>query len=387
MINHTTSLALLLALLTSGNAIAVDDLVLDKIIAIVNDGVVLASDLRAESSLLKQQAASNRQTLPPDSVLRERVLQRLIDQEIQRQHAKEIGIVVDANSVNRAIEQIARGNNMDTLQLRQTMQSQGFNYSHFRSTIEQELLLSRLIQRDVESRIRVSEQEIDDFVDTLNNNADDQQQYLIQHILIAVAPSATAEELSKAQTRASDVLDQLEAGDSFSQVAVAHSDGAQALKGGDLGWRTLQEVPDFLAEALRNLDVGSLSKPLRSQNGLHIVRLANKRSGSQTAVEQTLARHIFLAGDQAGKAESILATIRKRIAAGESFASMAAEFSEDPNSSANGGELPWFSTGQMPAEFGTNRCGGYDRQSQPAFSNPIRLAHNRSNRAQSGGTE
>jgi len=157
---------------------------------VVNEGIVLESEIEREIAFIRDQAQSNRQPLPDDEALRSRVLELLIDQEIRRQHAQRLGIAIDASSVNRAIEQVARSNNMDTLRFRETLQQQGFDYDQFRRNIEQELLLQRLIQRDVESRIRVSAQEIDDFVDSVNNEAIEQQRYRLQHILVAVASSA-----------------------------------------------------------------------------------------------------------------------------------------------------------------------------------------------------
>ena len=192
---------ILVLLAWAGVAASAEDVVLDQIIAVVNDGVVLSSDVHQEMQFFKQQANSTRQPVPPDDVLRTRVLEQLIDQEIQRQHAQNLGVAVDASSVNRRIEQIAGNNNMDTLQFSKTLQQQGFDYDHFRHSVERDLLLTRLLQRDVESRIRVSVQEIDDFVAAMNNDGDQQQRYKIEHILVAVPPSAPADELAAAEAR------------------------------------------------------------------------------------------------------------------------------------------------------------------------------------------
>ncbi|MFK7855534.1 MAG: peptidylprolyl isomerase [Granulosicoccus sp.] len=339
-------LCCILSMLFWQSAVA-QDVVLDRIRAVVNEGVILDSDIAAATEFYKKQAQSNRQALPPDNVLAERVLEQLIDEEIRRQHARKLGVAVDPGSVNRAVEQIARNNNMDSLQFRQTIQQQGFNYNQFRQNIEQELLFQRLIERDVQARIRVSAQEIDDYVDSVKNDVEDQRRYRIQHILLAVPPSASAQDNEAAQARAQAILQRLNNGDDFSEVAAAESDGARALKGGDLGWRTLQEVPAFLAAALRGMNPGDLSEPLKSSNGLHIIKLTDRQSGDQTQQAETLARHIFIAGDDAN-IESRLNGVRERIQSGESFKAIAAEVSEDPNSASNSGELPWFSQGQMP---------------------------------------
>lgn len=338
-----------LALLPAYNLWA-QDVVLDQIRAVVNEGVILDSDIAFATEFYKQQAQSNRQALPPDEVLGERVLEQLIDQEIRRQHAKEIGVAVDPGTVNRAVEQIARNNNMDTLQFRQTIQQQGFNYNQFRQNIEQELLLQRLIERDVQARIRVSSQEIDDYVESARNDVADQRRYRIQHILVAVPPSASAQDNDAATVRAQAILERLRGGDDFSAIAAAESDGARALQGGDLGWRNLQEVPAFLAAALVTMDPGDISEPLRSANGLHVIQLSDRQSGDQTQQEETLARHIFIAGD-GDDVEQELMEVREKLEKGISFELMAEEMSEDPNSASKGGELPWFTQGQMPDEM------------------------------------
>jgi len=327
------------------------DVVIDTIVAVVNEGVVLSSELTAEVAYLKLQAKTNNQNLPQDSVFRERVLERMIDQQIQRQHAEKLGITVDASSINRAIEQVAQGNNMSSQQFQQTLLSQGFDYDYYRKSIETELLLSRLVQRDVQSQIRVSKQEIDDFV-SASKKSGQQQRYRVQHILLAVPASAAQAEVDKARTRANSVLAKLKEGQDFAKTAAANSDGARALEGGDLGWRALQELPAFLATALQSMSTGDISEPLRSPNGFHIVKLNDKDDQSKDIRSETLARHIFIASDL-DNAEQKLLQIKQRIAAGEAFEILAQEFSEDPNSASQGGELPWFFQGQMPEEIET----------------------------------
>ena len=266
---------------------------------------------------------------------------------MQSQHARQLGISVDPGSINSAVEQIARNNNMDTQRFRETLRQQGFDYNLFRSNIERELLLQRLIERDVQTRVRVSQQEIDDFVDAAKNDVAEQQRYRLSHILIAVPPGADEAQLAAATTRAEAVLEQLRTGVDFAQVAAASSDGARALQGGDLGWRTLQELPQFLTAAVRTLSQGDLAGPLRSDNGLHVVQLADKQSGDLTTQAETLARHIFISGDDPAIETTLLAA-RTQIANGTPFGELAAQLSEDTNSADQDGELPWFSQGQMP---------------------------------------
>ena len=326
------------------------DLVLDKIRAVVNEGVVLDSDIASAIRFFRQQATSNQQSLPEDSVLSERILQELVDREIRRQRATSIGIAVDADSVNRAIEQVARSNNMNSVQFRRTLNQQGFDYDLFRKNIEEELLLQRLIEREVQPRIRVSAQEIDDFIESVKGDEKENQRYRIQHILVAIAPTASPEEVSAARQTADSILSKLNGGANFSEEAATSSDGARALQGGDLGWRTLQELPAFLSKAIRKMEPAELSEPLRSANGLHIVKLIERESNDQTQIEESLVRHIFVAGDSPD-IEQKLAVARQQLQSGTEFKELAAQMSEDPNSASNGGELPWFSKGQMPQQM------------------------------------
>ena len=326
------------------------DVALDSIEAVVNESVVLASDVVAETDFVRRQSQLEGQPLPDEGVLRERVRERLIDREVQRQHARRLGVSVDAGAVNRAIEDVARRNNLTVAQLRDTLRGQGLDYERYRRSIEHEVLLQRLVQRDVTPGVRVAEQEIDDFVDALENDVAERRRYRLSHVLVAVAPSASAAEREAARARVDDVLERLEAGEDFAAVAADVSDGPRALEGGDLGPRSLAELPAFIASAVPALGVGELAGPLESDDGLHVVRLEERTEADPRVRRETLARHVFVAGDDA-RARQTIARARRRIAAGEPFGSVAAELSEDPNSASQGGELPWFGPDEMPAEL------------------------------------
>lgn len=336
------SLALVAATWLTPSHGADGDVPLDGIEAVVNEGVVLSSDVRAEAQFLAGQAAAEGQPLPSGEQLRERVLDRLIDQEVRAQHARRLGISVDAGSVNRAIERIAAGNNLDVARFRDTLRAQGLDYDRFRRNVEQELLLQRLIERDVESRVRVSEREIDDFVDALDNDAAEQRRYRVRHILVRSAPDA--------RTRAESLLARLREGSDFAALAASESDGARALDGGDLGYRTLQEFPSFLASALNGMEPGDLAGPLESPNGQHLIRLEDVRDSDPRQRTETLVRHLFFEGDGAQVQARAVAALQ-RLRAGEPFAAVALDVSEDPNSRENGGELPWFGENEMPREL------------------------------------
>jgi len=272
--------------LANTSRVFADDVVIDTIVAVVNEGVVLSSELQAEVTYLKLQAKTNNQNLPEDEVFRKRVLERMIDQQIQSQHAARLGIAVDASSINRAVEQVAQGNGMSSEQFQQTLVSQGFDYDYYRKSIATELLLSRLVQRDVQSRIRVTKQEIDDYVSAANKG-EQQQRYRVQHILLAVPASAAQAEVEKARTKANSVLAKLRAGQGFAETAAANSDGARALEGGDLGWRVLQELPEFLATALVDMSVGDINHQRFVQKHLPDIYLLPL---NQTTVNRSFVR-------------------------------------------------------------------------------------------------
>lgn len=351
----TSSRQLLPALVLTfvASSIHAEDVVLDEITAVVNEGVVLRSEVAAEALFLNQQAKAGGQNLPQDDVLKERVLERLISQEIQRQRAQQLGIEIDQASVNDAIDEIAAGNNMQTFEFRQTLQNEGFNYDYYRKSIEHELLLSRLIQRDVEQSINVSDQEIDEFLTSSTPESEDLV-YRLRHILIAVPSSDSDANIAAARTRMEGIVTRIKGGADFAKIAAAESDGRNALEGGDLGWRKLNELPRFLHDVVKTTANGSISAPVQSQDGFHLVLIEDQQTRIPEAITEARLRHIFVADSvdgNSGSARQTLAELRKRISAGESFAKLASDYSQDPNSAENGGELPWGVESELPTEM------------------------------------
>lgn len=329
-----------------------NDRVLDAIIAVVNNGIILRSELESDKQFLIATARSNRQSLPSDAVLDERVLERLILREVQRQRAQELGIDVDPSSVNDAVEQVASNNGMNTFEFRQTLEEQGLDYNQFRNNLKHELLLDRLIQRDVARTINVSEQEIDDYLNNTTSPSTDNNTYQLRHILIAEPSTSSSAAISAARNRALALVQRLNNGEDFAALAVAESDGKRALQGGDLGAVKLANLPRFLVGPVSQMRTGDISEPIQSPDGFHIVTVTGIRAGEEAVVTETRARHIFLEVPTESQSDTIretLAGIRQQITRGASFSDLAAEFSEDPNSSANGGELPWFTPGQLPS--------------------------------------
>ena len=326
------------------------DLTLDRIAAVVNEAVVLESDVAGEIDFVRRQSALEGQPLPDEPTLRARVRERLVDREVQRQHARRLGVSVDAQAVNRAIEDVARRNNLTVAQLRDTLRAQGLDYERYRANIEHEVLLQRLVQRDLAPGTRASEQEIDDFVDALENDVAERRRYRLSHLLAAVAPGAGEDARAAARARAEEAIRRLDAGEDFAALAAELSDGPRALEGGDLGARSLAELPGFIAGAVPGLDVGEVAGPIESDSGFHVIRLEERSEADPRVRRETLVRHVFVAGDDP-RARRTIDAARDRILAGEPFASVAAALSEDPNSASDGGELPWFGPDEMPPEL------------------------------------
>ncbi|CAG0878737.1 unnamed protein product [Cyprideis torosa] len=334
------------------SAVFAEEQLLDRIVAVVNDGVILQSEVSQELIVIRQQAREAGQQLPSDDILSERVLERLILNKVQMQQAEKTGINVDEDTLNRAITSIARNNNMDLARFRQALQAQGIAYQTFRESIREELTIARLRTRDVDSKINISSREIDNYLRRNNdtsNSSGSSSSYKIQHILIGLPEGASAEQINSANDKALEVLALIKKGGDFAKLAATYSDGAKALDGGSIGWRSLEELPQLFADSLKELSVGQTSQPLRSANGFHLLRVEDIQNQDKQIATETRVRHILLR--DAGNARQQLLALKQRIESGASFAELAREFSEDSNSTANGGELPWFRSGEMVPEF------------------------------------
>lgn len=349
------AVALLAATVLLPGLSAAQDVVLDEIAVIVNDGIVLNSDIDRETRFLQQRARAANQQLPASETTSERILERLIDREIQRQRATRAGIEIDPGTINRAIEQVASENKMNTLEFRELLQKQGFDFAYYRSSIAHELLLQRLVRTEVESSITVTEQEISDYLASENSADAAPPRYRLQHILVAVPAGAPETQTEQARQNAREVIRRFNDGEDFATLAREISDGPRAANGGDLGLREAAELPDFIASVLPQLERGDISEPVRSSNGFHVVLVNDIQDDSVAEPTEDLRiRHIFIAGDAndtTQEARRVLAAARERIIAGAAFAEVALELSQDPDSKDNGGELPWLSSGQMPPQM------------------------------------
>jgi peptidyl-prolyl cis-trans isomerase SurA len=329
---------------------------LDRVVAIVNDGVVLNSDLDAEVFAVSERLHQQKLELPPQNVLRQQVLERLVLQEIQVQKAQHAGVKITDEQVNAALTDVAKRNGMTLSQLPEALAKQGVDYSTYRDEIRREITLNLLRQRDVLQHINVTPREIDLFLDKQSKTPSERSEYNVSHILIAVGQEASPAQVEAATKRATDVYQRAKGGEDFAKLAVAYSNSQTAFDGGALGWRKGSELPTFLADVVAKLKPGEVSEPLRTPTGFHIVKLNEVRGGSaQQAVEdQVHARHILMKTNELADdalVQQKLNALRDRILKGEDFAGIAQTNSEDPGSASEGGDLGWTGPGSFVPEF------------------------------------
>ena len=328
---------------------------LDRVVAIVNDGVVLNSDLDTQVDAVSERLRQQKLELPPQNVLRQQVLERLVLQEIQLQRANHAGVKISDEMLNAALQDVAKRNNLTLTQLPDALTQQGVDYAEYREEIRREMMLQVLRQRDVLQHISVTPREIDQFLDRQAKTPSERNEYNVSHILIAVGQEASPAQQEAAARRAQEVYERSKAGEDFAKLAVAYSNSQTALEGGALGWRKGSELPTFLADIIAKLKPGEVSEPLRTPTGYHIIRLNEVRGGTEAAVEnQVHVRHILMKTNDLADDATVrgkLAALRERILKGEDFAAVAQVTSQDPGSAAEGGDLGWSGPGTFAPEF------------------------------------
>jgi peptidyl-prolyl cis-trans isomerase SurA len=328
--------------------------VLDRIVAVVNNEVITRADLderyRFTTLQLKQQGTP----LPPREVLEKQILDRLITDHVQLQLARETGLRVDDSELDRALQRIAQENKLTPEQLRASLEKDAIPFPRFREEIRKEITLSRLRQREVDSRIVVSEGEIESFISVQQGLAGRGEQFNISHILVTVPENASPEQIQVRRGRAEQVLQQLRTGADFRQVAAAYSDAPDALQGGAMGWRDGARLPALFLDSLKSLQSGEVGPLLRSANGFHILKLNDRRSSSAPViVRQTRARHILIKTNELvpqAEARRRIETLKERLDNRGDFAELARLHSEDASGS-KGGDLGWLSPGDTVPQF------------------------------------
>jgi peptidyl-prolyl cis-trans isomerase SurA len=327
---------------------------LDGIAALVNDGIVLKSELDIEVERIVERLRAQGTQLPPPQVLREQVLERLVIQRIQLQRAQRANIDVSDETLNQALATIAERNNTTLAELPQLLAGEGVDYNAYRLELRNQIALDQLRQKEVIGRIGVSPREVDEYLARQVGKEGLNQEFLLAQILVAVPPSSSAEQLRAAEEKINDLARRIEAGEDFAQLAVAYSDGQQALEGGSLGWRKGAELPSLFADVAPGLAKGQVSPPLRSSSGFHLVKLNDRRGGEPVLEDQARVRHILIQTNEIlddAAARQKLTEIRARIVAGEDFAAVAKVVSEDEQSAVQGGELGWSGPGSFVPAF------------------------------------
>jgi peptidyl-prolyl cis-trans isomerase SurA len=328
---------------------------LDRIVAIVNNEVITQRDLTERMTQVTIQLKQQRVPSPPIDVLERQVLERMVTDRAQLQFARETGIRVDDLTLDRTIQRIAEQNNMNLADFRRALERDGVSFDRFREDIRNEITLSRLREREVESKIQISESEVDNFLaDQKEGGAAANVEYNISHILVRVPENASPEIIAVRRQRAEVALKQIQGGTDFREVAVSFSDAPDSLQGGVLGWRPQDRLPEIFADALAKMKPGDVSPILRSPAGFHIVKLTEQRGGSEPqVVQQTRARHILVRPSEKlsePEAQRKIELLRRRIEQGNDFAELA-RLNSDDASASRGGDLGWILPGDTVPEF------------------------------------
>ncbi|HEY4973995.1 MAG TPA: peptidylprolyl isomerase [Steroidobacteraceae bacterium] len=329
---------------------------LDRVAAIVNEGVVLQSELDLQTREIEARLRAQNVALPPENVLRQQVLERLVQEEIQQQHAERAGIRVSDEQVNAALEDIAKRQNLTLEQLPPKLAADGIDYAQYRAELKKEIARQILRQRDVVQRIVVTPRELDQYLEHQKKTASASNEYNVAHILIAVAQDAKPAQLAQSSKLAHEVDDRAHNGEDFGALAVGYSQSESALEGGSLGWRKGTELPTFLADVVARMKPGDVSDVLQTPSGFHIVKLIDTRAaGGPQIVQQVHLRHILLKPTEIeddATVEQKLARWREQIVSGkEQFAVFAKTYSQDAGSAVNGGDLGWSESSVFVPEF------------------------------------
>ena len=338
-------------LLTVGNAQSATE-VLDQVVAIVDDDIVMASELRERIAAVNESIAARGIEAPPEDQLIRETLDRLILENIQLQKGQRVGVRISDAQLNSAMQRIAAQNRMTLDQFRQALEQQGQSYGAMREQVRREMIIQRVQGGNVNQRIQITEQEVDNFLATEEGQKMAQPEYHIVHALLAIPPDASAAEVAAAEAHVEKLAQRIRNGESFEGV-VSSSTGQYTFSGGDLGWRKLDDLPSLFSGVAPGLAAGETADPIRSDSGYHLVYMAEKRGGEQV-VAQTEARHILIKPSEImtdEQARELVVELRTRAESGEDFGELAREYSEDIGSAAEGGELGWTSPGQMVPEF------------------------------------
>lgn len=318
---------------------------LDKVVAVVNDNVITASELNAQLDTLRQQLVAKNMQLPPDAILRKQVLQHLIDVDLQLQLAKNNNMTIDSTELDESIAKIATENKLTLTQLREELLKQGLTWESYRENVRKEMLIARIQQRSVGKDIVVSAQQVDDYLKTAHQSEKTQQIFHVENIVIPLPEAPTTEQLNKARAKARMLLSKIKQGEDFNRLAIAESSGEFALEGGDLGDRHLAELPEVFANEVIGMKAGDVAGPIRTGNGFQLIKLVSINENKEHhEVTKTHVRHILLKQDAnttTAEADKKINNLYQQLKSGKDFAQMAKKYSLDAASAVKGGDLGW----------------------------------------------
>jgi len=336
----------------SSNSLAIEKL--DSIVAVVEDDIILESELAVEVSAIVTKLRANGVQLPPEQVIFKQVLERLIIEKLQSQLAKKAGVNVTDEMVNSSLVTIAKQNGMSMEEFRGELKKEKMDFAAFKENVRKEIVINQLRNHEIGGRIKVSDQEVQHYLDTQLSAEEIKVKYFLGHILIAVPEGASAQAIQTEKVDAHKVIEQLRAGADFKKMAVSVSDDANALEGGELGWRTLNQIPTLFVDVVKKMNKGEISEPIRSPGGFHILKLLDSTGVEQHIITETHVRHILIKTNELindEEAQKRLAIIEGRVVDGDDFAILAKANSDDPGSAVKGGDLGWVVPGLLVPPF------------------------------------
>jgi len=330
---------------------------LNKIAATVGNDIITTSELSNKTNLIINNLSKQNISLPPRKILEHQVLNKIILDKIQLQMAQQLAITVDSTSVNQTIEDLAKQEHSTIAEYKQKIQAEGIKFEDFREHIKTELTISRLQQREISNEIRISNADIDGYLNSPAGQDNSGTEYNLGHILIIAPEQPTPAALKKAEIKATNLVNELKKGKDFKQIAMANSADMRALDGGDLGWRQLNEIPTIFVKHVPNMQINEIIGPIQSASGFHIIKLYNKRSGKKADYSELRVRQILIKpsnNTSEQEAKTILSTLRKQITQGQDFAKLAEKRSEELQTAVKGGDLGWITEASVIPEFWDN---------------------------------
>lgn len=354
-LRHGVQALLVLLAVLAPLSVQAERKLLDQVVAIVDEDVILQTELEARISTITSRLSAQGTALPPRQILEERVLDQLITESIQMQMADRAGMRISDNELNETMANIAERNGMSLAQFENQLAAEGVSYNQAREQIRREMLTSRVQQRQVGNRVRVTDREVENYLESLEARGGNNAQYRLAYIFVSVDDPSDEAEVDAAREKAQRLRNEIASGRDFREVAVAESDASNALEGGDMGWRAEGQLPSLVAPVVPELPVGQPSEVLENNSGFHLVMVMDKRGGEQQQlIQQHRVRHILVRPSEAttdSQAETTIRDLYQQLQNGASFSALAREYSDDPVSGSDGGNLGWVSPGQMVPAF------------------------------------